>query len=309
MKTNVTEKTIVTVLATLIMLAIGDGHADEGPERAWQCLSHGHDRAIELYVPGVKRREGELSCWVVYTKEGASEILWQAKNNPDYCEPKALSLIARLESAGFVCTPSHPASRPADGSESPPAATDDSDVMMPPSSVGAGDDESGDSEADLGTLLSRHYEGNYLDAMLAALPSGFSVQPDMDAISPRPMEYLHVGPPDHFVKTLADGSYVLVNTLLFERGTTSSYVNVGFQVTNKRYRFLGYATTQPVADFEVLDAGTESVVLSLRPLATDGCIPARRTQVMAWQGEVKQQASQEAIGAVGSDGDCSDPAL
>lgn len=302
-----TEKPVVPVVAALIMLAIGDSHADEGPEQAWLCSSHGLERAIELYLRHGERLEGELSCWVVYTKDGASEVLWQAKNNPDYCEPKALSLIARLESAGFVCTPSRAENRPESPSESPPTATDDSDVMLPSLPVGAGSDESADSVTDLRVLLSKHYEDSYLDAMLAALPSGFSVQPDMDAISPGPLEYLHVGPPDHFVKTLSDGSYVLVNTLLFERGSTSSYVNVGFQVKDKRYRFLGYATTQPVADFEVLDADTDSVVLSVKPIATARCTPMRRTEVLTWRGEVLRQYPQETVQATADNEECGEP--
>lgn len=308
METNEASNTVVRVLAALVTIALGNGHAAEGSERLWQCSSHGHERAIELYERGDERREGEPSCWVVYTKDGASEVLWQAKNNADYCRPKALSLVARLESAGFACTASDPDNTPAKRPENTTTATDDSDMLMPPLAVGAGSDEPAATETDLRKLLSKHYEENYLDAMMAALPSGFSVRPDMDAISPGPMEYLHPGPPEHFVKTLSDGSYVLVNTLLFERGATSFYVNLGFQVKNKRYRFLGYATTQPVTEFEVLDADTESVALSVRPITAADCTPARRTQVMAWHGELSGHDPQEGNPSISGDDECGNSA-
>lgn len=308
MERNQGGNTVVRVLAALLSLAIGDGHADELAEKSWQCSSYGQERAIELYERGSEDRDGELSCWVVYTKDGASEVLWQAKNNADYCQPKALSLVARLESAGFACTASDPENPPVNRSESPPVARDDSDMLMPPPPAGAGGDQSAATETDLRRLLSKHYEEDYLDAMMSALPSAFPVHPDMDAISPGPTEHLHLGPPNHFVKTLTDGSYVLVNTLLLERGTTSSYVNLGFQVKNKRYRFLGYATTQPVTEFEVLDADTGSVAISVRPIPAGDCTPARRTQVMAWLGELSRQESQEANPSISGDDECGDSA-
>ncbi len=297
-----TRNTVIAVLAALCLSATANGYADERPATSWQCSSDGHERTIELYERDGERRQGELSCRVVYTKQGASEVLWQAQNNPDYCRPKALSLVARLESAGFACTMLHPQNRPDTGSDSQPPATDDSESLAPPLPVAAGD-KPADTETDLRMILSKHYKEDYLDAMLAALSTGFSLQHGEDAISIGPNGYLHVGPPDHFVKTLSDESYVLVNTLLVERAATSSYVNLGFQVKNQRYRFLGYAATQPVTELEVLDADTESVVLSLRPVPAADCIPARQTQVLAWRDELSRQDLQEAEPSIsGSDG-------
>ncbi len=303
MDTEVTRKTVVRVLAALLMLAIGTGQADERAKKSWECSSDGHERVLELYEPDGERGESALSCWVVYTKDDASEVLWQARNDADYCEPKALALIAKLESAGFACTASYRENRPDSSPGNAPTTTDDTDVMMPPEPVGGGS-ESANAKADLRMLLSRHYEESYLDAMLAALPGDFSLQPDTGTISPGPGRYLHVGPPDHFVKTLSDGSYVLVNTLLYAQATTSSYVNLGFQVRNKRYRFLGYATTGPVTDFEVLDADIESVVISVMPVPAADCDPGRRTQVLAWHGEISGQNPQGANTIISGDDGC-----
>lgn len=291
-------------------LCVGDIRGEDIANRGWQCTSRGFERRIESYKRDRATLEGEFACWVVYTKDGESEVLWQAKNNPDYCEPRAIALVEKLQGAGFKCLASDPAAEPEQRDDGPQAATDDTDDMVPadlddtddvvPADLGDTDDaipsvpQSKNEEkpgsqgkpenttAEYRTLLEKHYVGSYLDAMLAAVPQAFSVQPGMDALSPGRGEYLHVAPPNNFVKTMSDGSYVLVNTMLFERGATSSYVNFGFQVHDKRFRFLGYAPTQPVTDIKVLDADSDKVVVSLMPVASASCAPSRRTEVITW---------------------------
>ncbi|MGI9232154.1 MAG: hypothetical protein ACR2RD_00850 [Woeseiaceae bacterium] len=308
--------------------------------RLWRCSSHGLERTIVLHEQDATGQDGEFACWVIYTKEGVTETLWRAKNNPDYCAPKVSALIERLQSAGFTCITEMPKNLVDPPRDTAPPVVENSDtadtadtasisdipefpdVPEIPDIAEPADDLMPEAPleaspvptpvdvpaTELRVLLEKHYEGNYLDAMLAAMPGGFAVQSDMDAISPGPLEYLHVGPPKHFIKTMSDGSYVLVNTTLFERGTTSSYVNFGFRVVDKRYRFLGYATTQPVANFKVLDANVDQIVLSVTPIATASCTPARRTQIIEWQDAVAREIRQDADPSIGANatGDCAE---
>ena len=319
------------LVTSLFVLSANDVLSDDSIERAWQCSSQGFEREIVLYQRNRATLEGEFGCRVVYTKDGESEVLWQAKNNPDYCEPMAIALVKKLQGSGFKCLATDRAGGPDqrdDGSQAAtddtddvvPAAVDDSDDAVPaapptkseekPESEGKPErkDQRESTTAELRALLEEHYVGSYLDAMLVAVSHGFSVQPGMDALSTGHGEYLHVAPPNNFVKTMSDGSYVLVNTMLFERGATSSYVNFGFLVRDKRFRFLGYATTQPIADIKVLDADQDKVVLSVAPATANSCTPAHRTQILAWHSDVYGRDDAEPGQTTGEagNGDCVD---
>lgn len=155
-------------------------------------------------------------------------------------------------------------------------------------------------------MLEKHYVGSYLDAMVAAMPPGFIVQKDGQSVSRGPGEYLQVAPPDNFVKTLPDGSYVLVNTLRFERGATSSYVNFGFQVNDNRFRFLGYATTGSVTDIRILDTDPDKVVVSVAPAPVGTCVAARRTRTIEWRGTMDDSDATDPRLQIGdtTGGDC-----
>ncbi|MGI9238611.1 MAG: hypothetical protein ACR2QZ_14530 [Woeseiaceae bacterium] len=330
--------TAILLVCLSAMLAHTAVSAEQGG-RLWRCSSHGLERTIVLHEQDATGKDGEFACWVMYTKDGATEILWRAKNNPDYCAPKVSALIERLQTAGFTCITEMPQNLVDPPREMPPPVAENSDASVTtvthdipefpdvsevPDMVEPPVDPTPQSPLEetpvpapeavpatqLRALLEKHYEGSYLDAMFAAMPKGFAAQSGMDAISPGPLEFLHVGPPKHFIKTMSDGSYVLVNTTLFERGTTSSYVNFGFRVVDKRYEFLGYATTQPVAKFKVLDANADQIVLSVTPIATASCTPARRTQIIEWQDAVAREIQRNADSSIGAleTGDCAEEA-
>jgi hypothetical protein len=291
-------------VTSLVVLPATDVLGDDSIEQAWQCSSQGFEREIVLYQRNRATLDGEFACWVVYTKDGESEVLWQAKNNPDYCEPRAVTLVEKLQASGFKCLATDRAAVPEqrdNGSKAATDATDDADLAAPPRKREEKPESEGKPEsrsipqrkyqpesttAEFRSLLEKHYVGSYLDAMLAAVPSGFSVQPGMDTLSSGRGDYLHVAPPNNFVKTMSDGSYMLVNTMLFERGATSSYVIFGFQVQDKHFRFLGYATTQAVNAIKVLDADRDKVVLSVAPAPSDSCTPTHRTRTIAWHSDV-----------------------
>ncbi|MGB5627027.1 MAG: hypothetical protein WBM61_14935 [Woeseiaceae bacterium] len=318
-------------VTSLVVLPATDVLGDDSIEQAWQCSSQGFEREIVLYQRNRATLEGEFACWVVYTKDGESEVLWQAKNNPDYCEQRAVALVEKLRVAGFKCLEDDRAGLSEQHDDTSQAATDDTDDMVP-AVIGDTDnavleapprkseedqqsktkpeskDKRESTTAEFRNLLERHYVGSYLDAMLVAVPRGFFVHSEMDALSPGRGEYLHIAPPNNFVKTMSDGSYVLVNTMLFERGATSSYVNFGFEVHDKRFRFLGYATAQSVTDIRVLDADPDKVVVSAMSVATASCAPSRRTRIITWHSDVYGQNGSDpgrTTGEVGNS-DCVD---
>ena len=313
-------------VTSIVVLSATDASSDDSIARAWQCSSEGFEREIVLYQRKRATLEGEFACWVVYTKDGEPEVLWQAKNNPDYCEPRAVTLVEKLQASGFKCLATDRAEVPEqrdNGSQAPTDATDDAGLAAPtgnreekPESEGKAEsrskpqrnDQPESTTAEFRSLLEQHYVGSYLDAMLAAVPSGFSVQPGMDTLSSGRGDYLHVAPPNKFVKTMSDGSYVLVNTVLLERGATSSYVNFGFEVHDKRFRFLGYATAQSVTDIRVLDADPDKVVVSAVSVATASCAPSRRTRIITWHSDVNGRDGPEAGQATDEAGnsDCVD---
>ena len=96
--------------------------AELRPIKAWQCTiappdamaktESPRDRKITLYeyrsgdnclddaLPPV----GTYVCRADYTKGGATETLWRARNNRDYCRPRTEALVQDLDKAGFFCT-------------------------------------------------------------------------------------------------------------------------------------------------------------------------------------------------------------
>ena len=292
--------------ACIVILLPAVGLGDVTPQMTWHCESGSHVREIALYrneptaEQPVVGSESRPACRVVYTKNGDAQVLWQARNDPSYCQPRVLALVEKLENGGFRCA-----------RKGEPAA---GDVGVAEGSVGTKAEPLGPTAAapvvtnDAGRsalreLLGRYYEDYYLDAMAEAIPAGFTVHPDKPAVSAGPGGLLHLGPPDHFVKTMPDGSYVLVNQLLFEHGGTSSFVNLGFVVDNERYRFLGYATAHSVSEVEVHDADTAQVSLMLTETPAPACEMVRRLQLLAWAPVLETHYAEESKNIPGT-GDC-----
>jgi len=301
---------VITVC--LCVFSSSEIRGEEGLAMAWRCASQTAQREIELYAWGLSCQESlrpperQYACRLVYKKDGGSEVLWQARNDSEYCEPKARALVARLQQAGFECSETDARSTCDETPQRPVHGDDDADPARATEAVAASE-PAGASEAavaspatptardkeepapELRRLLEKYYEENYLDTMIAAIPAGFDVQSDGDVVSSKSGENLHVGPPDHFIKTMADGSYVLVNTLLLEREAASSFVNFGFQVRDQRYRFLGYAVAESVAASQVLDADSDKIVLSVTSVAKGSCNSTRLTRTLRWRPDLSGQ--------------------
>ncbi|MGB5258865.1 MAG: hypothetical protein WBN44_16555, partial [Woeseiaceae bacterium] len=277
---------VAVCFAVLLPAAV---NSEEGAASVWHCESGQFERELALFrgspadPAGPVAPVGILACKVVYTKNGNSEVLWQARNDPDFCKPRVLALIEKLRNAGFTCEQE---AQSTDATPVEPVVT--AEVVAAPDaenfSADAASTESVSNEASeaIRRLLESHYEDSYLDAMVVAIPSGFSPLPGTAALSAGSGGVLHVGPPDHFVKTQPDGSYVLVNTLRLEQGAATSFVNLGFLVRDKRYRFLGYAAAHSVSSAVVQEAGTEEVSLMVSEVSPPSCVVSRRPLLLRW---------------------------
>lgn len=287
---------------------------EDGLAMVWSCDNEAAQRDIEVYYwdgPCHEIRilpEGQDACRVIYKKDGASEVLWRARNDSEYCEPRARALVTKLQGAGFECKLTEASNRCDEALHTPVSGRDKaepSDLTEVNHIVAL---DAGPS-AELRNLLQKHYDGNYLNAMIAAMPAEFDVQPGADVVSSGSAKKLHVAPPDHFVKTLSDGSYVLVNTLVLDRDATKSFVNFGFEVKNEQYSFLGYAVAEFVADHQVLNADRDKIVVSVMPVAPELCNSTRRTRTIRWGADLSTQnagAGHDVMGQI-SIGDCERP--
>ncbi|MGB5449589.1 MAG: hypothetical protein WBM80_11755, partial [Woeseiaceae bacterium] len=103
------------------------------PVKVWRCtiadLEPGSDtaalpdRAITLYeyrspancLDEALPPDGTDICRADYMKDGATETLWRARNNRDYCRPRAETLVRELVTSGFFC-------RTVEGCEGPAAS-------------------------------------------------------------------------------------------------------------------------------------------------------------------------------------------
>ena len=108
-------------LLLLVFFVSVPASAELRPVKVWQCTIAAldprseteapPDRTITLYEyrsPENCRDEalppdGTLACRGNYTKDGATETLWRARNNRDYCRPRAEALVKDLVNAGFFC--------------------------------------------------------------------------------------------------------------------------------------------------------------------------------------------------------------
>lgn len=82
--------------------------AEESGLTTYECTAAGGlTRQIRSEEHCLAERDagaGQDACRVDYTKDGVTEILWRAGNDPSFCYPRVRDLISTLEASGFTCT-------------------------------------------------------------------------------------------------------------------------------------------------------------------------------------------------------------
>ena len=63
------------------------------------CTHDTQERVIEVVYP----TGNQLPCEVRYTKNGNTEVLWNAENETRYCETKATEFIEKQRGWGWQC--------------------------------------------------------------------------------------------------------------------------------------------------------------------------------------------------------------
>ena len=108
-------------LLLLVFFVSVPATAELRPVKVWRCTiatldpesgtEDPPDRTITLYeyrspencLDDALPPDGTDICRTEYTKDGATETLWRARNNRDYCRPRTKALIQDLVTAGFLC--------------------------------------------------------------------------------------------------------------------------------------------------------------------------------------------------------------
>ncbi|MBE9559329.1 MAG: hypothetical protein IMF15_01005 [Proteobacteria bacterium] len=90
------NRTFQTLAISLFVIPLNT-YAD-----SWSCSQSNDVREVHIE----RATSSPAPCLVVYKKptEGVEDqTLWSANNDDSYCEEKAQGLVAKLESAGWVC--------------------------------------------------------------------------------------------------------------------------------------------------------------------------------------------------------------
>jgi hypothetical protein len=118
---------------TLLTLALGAAAAVVPSEAAEFACRNG-DLVRRIDVSGTDTAQ-DASCEVRYWRNAATDdrgrSLWRADHDPAYCVARARELMARLESEGWRCTSSEPATQAGDGAGGPVAHEEPSPAKAP----------------------------------------------------------------------------------------------------------------------------------------------------------------------------------
>jgi hypothetical protein len=91
------QRIVWSLFAMLPAVAFAHG------EHSYRCTQGEAVRRVEI----VHATEAPVPCSVNYHKDteapGAPQELWNAANDPAYCETQAQDFVARLESLGWQC--------------------------------------------------------------------------------------------------------------------------------------------------------------------------------------------------------------
>jgi len=68
-------------------------------DTTYVCTQGGMERKIEVVSLGA----GKVPCEVRYTKNGTTEVLWNAQAEEGYCEAKAAEFVEKQRGWGWDC--------------------------------------------------------------------------------------------------------------------------------------------------------------------------------------------------------------
>ncbi len=254
--------------------------AELRPVKAWQCTvaapdtrsraEGAPDREIILFeyrspdncLSIAQPPVGANVCRADYTKDGVTETLWRARNNRDYCRPRAENLVQELDAAGFYCasirieecegqaevaaasepvekTPPTPEAaavsetEPTRKAEARPAAGPDAGTraIKTPTATAAQSPAPVDRTASRDNQLTAFFNGLFDSSLAramadAAIPDDFSVY-DQNTLSSGNGETLRFTRGTHAWETRRDRGVLVINAD-FQRGTSFNDVFFGF---------------------------------------------------------------------------------
>lgn len=302
----------VLLLVFLVPMPAG---AELLPVKAWHCtiiaLDPGSetaappDRALTLYEyrspdscqddalpPG-----GTDICRADYTKNGATETLWRARNNRDYCRPRAEALVRELDTAGFSCR-----TLDVEGCKGPAAlqnnvATAVDAPRTSEASVVVRNAVPIDRTASREQRLLEFFNGLF-DTSLAKAMTTAAIPDDFDALDDSTLSNgngatLRFTRGTHAWETRRDRGVLVINADL-QRGQSFNDVFFGFAFdrsdsTNApdRHRFRYLGVVSPETSSEVIYAGEDKIIISSRWFdeASD-CYASRTTDEYQWSDSV-----------------------
>jgi len=275
--------------------ALDPGPGTEGPpDRAITLYEY---RSLENCLDDALPPDGSDLCRTEYTKDGATETLWRARNNRDYCRPRTKALIQDLVSAGFFCT-----ALDNEGCEVPAAILGDDTPIVDAQPVTeatsairntAPIDKAGSREKRLLTFFDGLFDASLANAMTkAAIPADFDVF-DGNTLATGDGATLRFTRGTHAWETRRDKGVLVINAD-FQRGQSFNDVFFGFafdrsDAMNESARHqIGYlGVVSPETSSEVIFAGEDKIIISSKWFAeSSDCLSSQTTDEYQWSDSI-----------------------
>lgn len=303
--------------------------AELRPVKAWQCsvaapdtrsgAEGAPDREIVLFEyrsPGnclsiAQPPIGANVCRADYTKDGVTETLWRARNNRDYCRPRAENLVQELDAAGFNCASIRieecegqaeaaavSETEPASKAEARPATEPDASTSTIKTPTAAAPSPAPvDRTASRGNQLTAFFNGLFDSSLAramadAAIPEDFGVY-DQNTLSGGNGETLRFTRGSHAWETRRDRGVLVINAD-FQRETSFNDVFFGFafdrsdsknEPDRHQIRYLGVVSVETSS--EVIYADEDKIIiLSKWYTESSDCYSSQTTDEYSWSDSI-----------------------
>lgn len=289
------------------------------PVKVWRCtiadLEPGSDtvalpdRAITLYeyrspencLDEALPPDGTDICRADYMKDGATETLWRARNNRDYCRPRAENLVRELVTSGFFCRTVESCEGPTTSQDEALPAVEALPVVEAPPVTEAASEVRNTTPIDRAASREKQllaFFNGLFDAALAKAMTSASIPDDFDVLDDSTLAAdngatLRFTKGTHAWETRRDRGVLVINADL-QRGQSFNDVFFGFafdrssstgESDRHQFRYLGVVSPETAS--EVIYAGEDKVVISSRwyDEASD-CYASRTTDEYQWSDSV-----------------------